>query len=65
MALQAPELQHAFHANLGVVAQHGRVTPPQHVADRLARGVFRSIPELIAAIEEYIFAHNQNPKPFV
>ncbi len=25
----------------------------------------RSVPELIAAIEEYIVVHNQNPKPFV
>jgi hypothetical protein len=33
--------------------------------DRLQRGVFRSIPELIAAIEQYIALHNQNPKPFV
>lgn len=33
--------------------------------DRLARGVFRSVPELIAAINEYIATHNQNPKPFV
>ena len=33
--------------------------------DRLERGVFRSVPELIAAIEEYIVVHNQNPKPFV
>jgi transposase/DNA-binding CsgD family transcriptional regulator len=33
--------------------------------DRLERGVFRSVPELIAAIEEYIAVHNQNPKPFV
>ena len=33
--------------------------------DRLERGVFRSVPELIAAIEEYIAAHNRNPKPFL
>ena len=33
--------------------------------DRLERGVFRSIPELIAAIDEYIAMHNQFPKPFV
>ncbi len=26
---------------------------------------FRSMPELIAAIEEYIAVHNRNPKPFV
>ena len=29
------------------------------------RGVFRSVPELIAAIEAYIAAHNKDPKPFV
>jgi hypothetical protein len=33
--------------------------------DRLARGVFRSVPELATAIKEYIAVHNQNPKPFV
>lgn len=33
--------------------------------DRLERGVFHSVPELIAAIDEYIAVHNQNPKPFV
>jgi hypothetical protein len=33
--------------------------------DRLERGVFRSVSELITAIDEYIAAHNQNPKPFV
>ena len=33
--------------------------------DRLERGVFRSVPELIVAIEKYIAVHNQNPKPFV
>src|SRR5579862_4704377 len=32
---------------------------------RIRRGVFRSVPELEAAIREYIAAHNQNPKPFV
>jgi transposase len=33
--------------------------------DRLERGVFRSVPELTRAIDEYIAVHNQNPKPFV
>lgn len=33
--------------------------------DRLERGIFRSVPELIVAIEQYIAVHNQNPKPFV
>ena len=32
---------------------------------RLRNGVFRSVPELVAAIKEYIALHNKNPKPFV
>ncbi len=32
---------------------------------RLRRGVFRSVPELVAAIEEYIQLTNSEPKPFV
>ena len=32
---------------------------------RIRRGVFRSVPELIQAIEEYINHHNAAPKPFV
>ena len=32
---------------------------------RLRRGVFTSVPELIAAIDEYIENHNQAPKPFI
>lgn len=32
---------------------------------RLRRGVFRSVPELIAAIEGFLASHNQEPKPFV
>ncbi|MGH8766789.1 MAG: IS630 family transposase [Burkholderiales bacterium] len=33
--------------------------------ERLRRGVFRSVPELISAINEYIAVHNQDPKPCV
>jgi transposase len=33
--------------------------------ERLARGVFRSVPELVAAIDEYVAVHNRNPKPFI
>ena len=32
---------------------------------RIRRGTFRSVPELIAAIEEYLKVYNQQPKPFV
>ena len=30
----------------------------------IRRGIFHSVPDLIAAIETYLAAHNQNPKPF-
>jgi transposase len=31
----------------------------------LRRGVFHSVPDLITKIEDYLEAHNDNPKPFV
>jgi len=31
----------------------------------LSRGAFRSVPDVIAKLEEYLTAHNDNPKPFV
>jgi len=33
--------------------------------NRLRRGVFRDVEELITAIGEYVDRHNDNPKPFV
>lgn len=32
--------------------------------NRLWRGVFRDVEELVMAIGDYIDCHNQNPKPF-
>jgi len=32
---------------------------------RIRRGVFRSVPELVGVIEEYIRCNNEDPKPFV
>jgi transposase len=32
---------------------------------RIRRGVFRSVPDLVTAIEDYIRVHNESPKPFV
>ena len=32
---------------------------------RLRRGVFHSVPELVAALEEYLAHYNENPTPFV
>jgi transposase len=33
--------------------------------DRLRRGVFHSVPDLIRAIKGYVETHNENPKPFI
>ena len=33
--------------------------------DRLKRGVFKSVDELVCAIELFVLAHNENPKPFI
>ena len=33
--------------------------------ERLRRGVFTSVPELVAAINEYVAHHNKEPKPFI
>jgi transposase len=32
---------------------------------RIRRGIFHSVPDLVAAIEEYIRINNETPKPFV
>ena len=33
--------------------------------ERIRNGVFRSVGELVAAIEQYVSVHNKDPKPFV
>ena len=33
--------------------------------NRLRRGVFTSVPDLVTAINEYVAHHNTNPKPFI
>ena len=33
--------------------------------NRIRRGVFRDVEELITAIEDYINHHNKSPKPFI
>lgn len=34
-------------------------------ANRLRRGVFRDVPELVEAIDGYVDKHNDHPKPFI
>ena len=33
--------------------------------ERIRNGVFRSVGELINAIDQYVSVHNKDPKPFV
>jgi hypothetical protein len=33
--------------------------------NRIRRGVFQDLEQLITAIGDYIDGHNQNPKPFI
>jgi hypothetical protein len=33
--------------------------------NRIRRGVFRDVEELIYAIDEYVDSHNKSPKPFI
>jgi transposase len=33
--------------------------------NRLRRGVFHSLPELVTALEQYLAQHNREPKPFI
>ena len=33
--------------------------------DRLKRGVFKSVDELVGPIELFVLAHNEDPKPFI
>lgn len=35
------------------------------MVERLRHSVFRSVPELARAINDYVAHHNQNPKPFI
>ena len=46
---------------LNMVERFFRDLNPQ----RLERGVFRSVPELTAAIKDYVVVDNKNPKPFI
>ena len=36
-----------------------------HTTKRIRRGSFTSVPDLIAAIRDYIDEHNENPLPYV
>lgn len=37
----------------------------RHKRFHLRRGIFASVPDLVASIEDYLAASNDNPKPYV
>jgi hypothetical protein len=70
MAGQAPALHYAFHADFSIVAESSWLNRVERffrdiTVNRLRRGVFTSVPELVAAIDEYVVQHNVKPKPFI
>ena len=49
-----------------ILVAEPRRTMVQELTDKaLRRGVFHSVPDLIAKIEEHLAAHDDDPKPFV
>ncbi len=66
MAGEAFSISHALHADLGVLAEHGRAVLSRHLGESPAPWrVHQMSPELVNAIDEYIAHHNTNPKPFI
>ena len=56
---------HALHADLGSWLNMVERFFRDITTERLRRGVFTSVPELVPAIDGYIAHHNTNPKPFI
>ena len=64
MARQASALQAALHTNIVVLDQPGRAAVRRNHPPASARGVFKSVAELEAAIETWLTERNAKPKPF-
>jgi hypothetical protein len=45
------------------MAQPGRALVPRADREEPARGIFASVPDLIANIEHYLAVHNDDPSP--
>ena len=61
MARPASPIPHALHTDQQFVVERWFRELTQK---RLRRGVFRSVPELVQAISEYVAHHNTNPRGF-
>ena len=59
-----PRFHMQLHPDIGVVALRSRaLSRRNHTADRIRRGVFKSVAELETAIQQYLDHHNAEPKP--
>ena len=65
MAKPAPSLPLALHPDLEFLAQSGMGWFRDLDDKAIRRGVFHSVPNLIAAIEAYLSANNDSPRPFI
>ena len=55
----------ALYADQRLLAEHVERFFRELTVNRLRRGVFHSVPELVPALEQYIAQHNKEPKPFI
>jgi len=58
---EAPALSFAFYSHQFLLAKSGRALVWGNYAQTIRRGIFKSVPELIEAIQEFIRINNQNP----
>jgi hypothetical protein len=56
---------HPLHAYQQFLAEYGGAFLPRSHQNRLRRGVFRDVEELIMAIGDYVDKYNDSPTPFV
>jgi hypothetical protein len=62
---EAPALPSPLHPDLRVVAESRQTLVAELTNKQLRRGVHRSVPQLKAAIREFMAAHHADAKPFV
>ena len=58
-------VSHPLHAHQRFVAEHVERFFRDLTANRLRRGVFRDVIELVTAIVDYVDHHHEHPKPFI
>ena len=54
-----------LHSDEFVLVEHDRALVCRVDLERIRRGTFASVADLIKAVNEYIRIHNREPKPFV